>query len=193
MYADGEYDLAGFCVGVVEREPQRRRHARSRAGDVLLGLRVVGASLERLLAGAARAARAHASCALDARRPGSTDAGRRRCSRPTRIYVRALRALHARACCAAAAHITGGGLVDNPPRMLPEGARLQLRIRPAAGRVPPIFELHPRGGDVEPAEMRRTFNMGIGMLVVRPPADRRAHERVAALLGRRRRARASIA
>jgi phosphoribosylformylglycinamidine cyclo-ligase len=70
-----------------------------------------------------------------------------------------------------AAHITGGGLVDNPTRMLPDDARLKLQIRLGSWEVPAVFTLLAREGDVAPDEMRRTFNMGIGMLIC-VPADR---------------------
>jgi phosphoribosylformylglycinamidine cyclo-ligase len=70
-----------------------------------------------------------------------------------------------------AAHITGGGLVDNPPRMIPDGARLKLQLRLGSWRIPPLFDLLGRGGRVAPEEMRRTFNMGLGMLAC-VPADR---------------------
>jgi phosphoribosylformylglycinamidine cyclo-ligase len=90
--------------------------------------------------------------------------------RPTRIYVRALRALHAADLLRGAAHITGGGLVDNPTRMLPPGSRLKLVIRLGSWQVPRLFSLLAEGGRVADAEMRRTFNMGIGMLVCVPAA-----------------------
>src|SRR5262249_11555335 len=90
--------------------------------------------------------------------------------RPTRIYVRALRALYAADLLLGAAHITGGGLVDNPPRMLPSDARLQLQTHLGSWDVPPVFDLVARGGGVAEAEMLRTFNMGIGMVVCVPAA-----------------------
>src|SRR5262249_35605359 len=95
---------------------------------------------------------------------------------PTRIYVRALRALHAAGLLHGAAHITGGGLVENPTRMVPATATLQLVIDLGSWEVPPLFDLLARGGRVAPAEMLRTFNMGIGMLVC-VPADRVAEAR----------------
>jgi phosphoribosylformylglycinamidine cyclo-ligase len=91
--------------------------------------------------------------------------------RPTRIYVRSMRALADADLLRGAAHITGGGLIDNPPRMIPDGARLKLQLRLGSWPVPPLFELLAQGGGVAPEEMRRTFNMGLGMLVC-VPADR---------------------
>ena len=113
------------------------------------------------------------SCALDATPPGLSEPLAAALLRPTRIYVRALRALHDADLLRGAAHITGGGLVDNPTRMLPADARLALRIHLGAWPVPPIFGLLARGGDVAAAEMLRTFNMGIGMVVCVPGRPRR--------------------
>jgi phosphoribosylformylglycinamidine cyclo-ligase len=88
---------------------------------------------------------------------------------PTRIYVKAvlglLRALPVRAM----AHVTGGGISENLPRVLPEGCRAQ--IRPSSWPAPPIFRVLQDAGGIEEAEMRRTFNMGIGYLVVVRPED----------------------
>jgi phosphoribosylformylglycinamidine cyclo-ligase len=171
FYADGEYDLAGFCVGVVEKS----RHVdgrQIRAGDRLLGLASSGfhsngyALVRKVFLENLR-------LDLEATPAGLDEPLGRALLRPTRIYVRAMRALADADLLRGAAHITGGGLVDNPPRMLPEDARLQLRIRLGSWEVPPIFGLLARGGDIAPEEMRRTFNMGIGMLVC-VPAERAA-------------------
>src|SRR4051812_7992452 len=126
FYADGEYDLAGFCVGVVERS--RRIDGRAiEPGDRLLGLASSGFhsngySLVR------RVFLDHMKLPLDAAPPGLGEPLASALLRPTRIYVRALRALHDAELLRGAAHITGGGLVDNPTRMLPADARLALRI-----------------------------------------------------------------
>jgi phosphoribosylformylglycinamidine cyclo-ligase len=88
---------------------------------------------------------------------------------PTRIYTRALLALHRAELLRGAAHITGGGLVENPPRVV--GDDLAFRFRRASIPVPPIFTLIARGGDVDDLEMLRTFNMGVGMIVVVPAAE----------------------
>ena len=165
MYADGEYDLAGFCVGVVERSEVRDGRAVA-PGDALIGLHSSGLhsnghSLARkiLLEGL--------GLGYDARPPALGGASvADELLRPTRIYVAALRALAAAGVgWKAAAHITGGGLVDNPPRMF--GGRkdeLAAELDPAAWPVPPIFPLLA-GAGVDAGEMRRTFNMGLGMLV----------------------------
>jgi phosphoribosylformylglycinamidine cyclo-ligase len=166
FYADGEYDLAGFCVGVVEKS-RRIDGSRIRVGDRLLGLASSGfhsngyslvrkVFLDKL------------GLDLSATPTGLHEPLADALLRPTRIYVRALRALAEADLLHGAAHITGGGLVDNPPRMLPDGARLRLQVRLGSWPVPPIIELLARGGGVAPDEMRRTFNMGLGMIVCVP-------------------------
>jgi phosphoribosylformylglycinamidine cyclo-ligase len=166
FYAQGEYDLAGFCVGVVDRDKVIDGRALE-PGDVLLGLAATGFhsngySLVR------RVFIEEANLDLSRR---SDDLG---CTlgeallRPTRIYVRALRRLAASGLMKGAAHITGGGLVDNPPRMIPADARLKLCIDQRAWPTPPVFAMLARLGNVAPEEMRRTFNMGIGMIVAVP-------------------------
>ena len=168
FYADGEYDLAGFCVGVVERS--RRVDGRAIAvGDRLLGLASSGfhsngySLVRRVLLDTM-------SLRLD-EVPSGLDAPLGEVLlRPTRIYVKALRRLAAADLMHGAAHITGGGLIDNPPRMIPADAKLKLQIDVGSWTVPPIFELLARGGGVADDEMLRTFNMGIGMVVCVPAA-----------------------
>ncbi|HET6282836.1 MAG TPA: phosphoribosylformylglycinamidine cyclo-ligase [Polyangia bacterium] len=168
LYQPGEYDLAGFCVGVVERS--RRVDGRAiQPGDRLLGLASSGFhsngySLVR------RVLLEHMGLHLDGVPAGLEAPLGEVLLAPTRIYVRALRALAAADLLHGAAHITGGGLVDNPTRMLPPGAKLKLQIRLSSWKVPAVFELLARGGQVAPEEMLRTFNMGIGMLVCVPAA-----------------------
>ena len=171
FYADGEYDLAGFCVGVVEKS-RRIDGTAIRAGDRLLGLASSGFhsngySLVRKVF--------LETMKLDL---GAIPAGLARplgevLLAPTRIYVQSMRQLADADLLRGAAHITGGGLVDNPPRMIPDGARLKLRLWLGSWEIPPVFELLARGGGVAPEEMRRTFNMGLGMLVC-VPAEREA-------------------
>ncbi len=168
FYAAGEYDLAGFCVGVVERS--RRIDGRAiEPGDRLLGLASSGFhsngySLVR------RVLLEEMALRLD-ETPAGLDAPLAEVLlRPTRIYVRALRRLAAADLLRGAAHITGGGLIDNPPRMIPGDAKLKLQIDVGSWTAPPVFELLARGGGVAPDEMLRTFNMGLGMLVCVPAA-----------------------
>ena len=179
FYADGEYDLAGFCVGVVEKS-RRIDGTAIRAGDRLLGLASSGFhsngySLVR------KVFLEEMKLDLATTPDGLSQPLGEALLAPTRIYVRALRQLAEADLLHGAAHITGGGLVDNPPRMIPDGARLKLRIRLGSWEIPPVFELLARGGRVAPDEMRRTFNLGLGMLVC-VPAEREAE--AAALLER---------
>jgi phosphoribosylformylglycinamidine cyclo-ligase len=169
FYAPGEYDLAGFCVGVVEKSAVVDGRA-IETGDKLLGLASSGFhsngySLVR------RVLLEHMALPLD--RPaeglGASTLGEV-LLRPTRIYVPAARALYAAGLLRGAAHITGGGLVDNPTRMLPADAKLKLRIKLGSWEVPPVMKLLQRGGNVADAEMLRTFNMGVGMVVCVPAA-----------------------
>jgi phosphoribosylformylglycinamidine cyclo-ligase len=173
FYAPGEYDLAGFCVGVAEKNRLVDGTAIA-AGDTLLGLASSGFhsngySLVRraLVDGGEDASPADAAARLARPLPGSgaqVSLGEALLA-PTRIYVRALRKLGGADLMRGAAHITGGGLVENPSRMLPPGARLKLQIRRGSWPVPPLMQLLARAGDVSESEMYRTFNMGIGMVV----------------------------
>ncbi len=166
MYAEGEYDLAGFCVGVAEADAIRDGRD-LRAGDVLLGLASAGVHSNGLSL-ARRAVLDELGLGFDDTPDalgGSTIADE--LLRPTRIYVRAMATLEQRY--RGAAHVTGGGLVENPPRMI-RGDDLAMRIDPSAWPVPPIFELIASAG-VETDEMRRTFNMGIGMVIALGPDD----------------------
>jgi phosphoribosylformylglycinamidine cyclo-ligase len=172
MYAAGDYDLAGFAVGAVERERVLPRMQDMRAGDVLLGLASSGLhsngfSLVRRVAAAAGADWSAAPPFASSARSLAEA-----CLAPTRIYVRGLlptlrdpRAGRLRAL----AHITGGGLPDNLPRVLPDGGALRCRIDARSWPMPPVFRWLQRasGGEgVAPAEMARTFNIGIGMVAV---------------------------
>lgn len=163
MYAPGEYDLAGFVVGVVEKS-RVIDGASARAGDVVLGLPSSGLhsngySLARkvLLDPCEDPAAFH------------PDLG---CSvweellKPTRIYARSVALLRGSVDVHAMAHITGGGLVDNPPRCVPED--LAFRLHTSTWTVPRVMEVIARLGNVAPEEMLRTFNMGLGMLLVVP-------------------------
>jgi phosphoribosylformylglycinamidine cyclo-ligase len=161
MYADGDYDLAGFAVGIVEKS--RILDGRLvRAGDVLLGLASSGPhsngySLIRKILEVSGA---------DLEQPcGDVSLGDALLA-PTRIYVRPLLDLMARQPVHALAHITGGGLLENVPRVLPPGTL--ARIRPDAWARPPVFRWLQDAGQVPEREMLRTFNCGIGMVVIVP-------------------------
>ncbi len=166
FYQPGEYDLAGFCVGVVEKGSVIDGKGIV-AGDVLIGLASSGFhsngySLVR------RVFIDHAKMDLASKPDGLNETLGQALLRPTRIYVRALRRLAAAGLMKGAAHITGGGLVDNPPRMLPSDALLALQFNLRSWTLPPVMQLLQKLGDVADEEMRRTFNMGIGMVVAVP-------------------------
>ncbi len=166
FYRPGEYDIAGFAVGVAERG-RIPRPERIRAGDALVGLASSGLhsngySLAR------RVLIERARLRLDARvaELGCTLADE--LLRPTRIYARAAGALFAKFPIRGLANITGGGIVENLPRVLPDG--LAATVRRGSWPVPPIFDLIERSGRVGRGEMDRTFNNGLGMIAVVPPA-----------------------
>jgi phosphoribosylformylglycinamidine cyclo-ligase len=162
----GEFDLVGFAVGVVERDRVLTGDG-ARPGDVLVGLpspglRSNGYSLAR------RVLLERAGLALDDDLfPGHSVGDE--LLRPSVIYAPALRALLGDVDVRAAAHITGGGLVGNLPRVLPEGVDAELDR--AAWEVPRVFTEIQRRGEVADDEMARVFNLGLGMVVVVPPGD----------------------
>ena len=162
MYAPGDYDLAGFSVGAVERG-EALTGDRVAAGDVILGIASSGVhsngySLVRQLA-------ADRGWRLD--RPALFDQtvilGAALLA-PTRIYVRSLLPLVRAGEINALAHITGGGLLENIPRVLPTG--LHARIDAASWPQPPLMAFLQAQGNIEPGEFARTFNCGIGMVAV---------------------------
>jgi len=166
MYAAGEYDLAGFAVGVVGRGQILDGKA-VRAGDVLLGLPSSGLhsngySLARRVL--------EARFAIDQRVEALGATLGEALLTPTRIYAKAVAALLSghEGRVHGMAHITGGGLPGNVPRMLPEG--LGARLDGGSWRRPPIFDLIAAEGPVEEAEMRRTFNLGLGLVIAVDPA-----------------------
>lgn len=182
FYPDGEYDLAGFAVGVVERR-RLIDGRRVRPGDVLIGLPSAGlhsngyALARRVLLDRGR-------LPLNRPAPGLRTALGTELLRPTRIYVRPVLDLlrrHPPGTIHAMAHITGGGLPGNLPRVLPRGCRAV--VRRDSWRVPPIFGLIERLGRVSRAEMDRTFNNGIGFVLV--VAQARASQVLADLRRRR--------
>jgi phosphoribosylformylglycinamidine cyclo-ligase len=175
MQAD-RFDLAGFCVGLVEEDRLLGPH-RVRDGDVLVGLASSGLhsngySLVR------RALLEGGRIGLDVVLPGIGRPLADELLEPTRIYAPLVAALARDGLLHAAAHVTGGGLVDNVPRALPEG--LGAEIDGATWPVPPVFDLVAREGGVEAREMYATFNMGIGMVLVADPSGAGAVEAAAA-------------
>ena len=169
MYPDGEYDLAGFCVGVVEKD--RVIDGRGIVpGDVVLGLASSGAHsngyslVRRILE------RAQPDLAADFHGRPLADV----LIEPTRIYVKPVLRLLAEVPVKGLAHITGGGLVENVPRVLPDG--VQAVLDPSAWPLPPLFRWLQEQGNVAATEMHRVFNCGIGMIVVVAPTDADAAE-----------------
>jgi len=167
MYAAGEYDLAGFAVGVVEKD--RIIDGRTiEIGDALIGLSSTGPhsngfSLIRRILDVARA---------DLRVPYAaqrTETLGEALLAPTRIYVKPVLALLRAIPVKGMAHITGGGLVENVPRMLAD--HLQARLERSRWTRPPIFDWLQRTGNVDDAEMHRVLNCGIGLVIAIAPGD----------------------
>jgi phosphoribosylformylglycinamidine cyclo-ligase len=162
LYAEGEYDLAGFIVGAVERRRMITGET-IRAGDVLIGLPSSGlhtngyALARKLLFEVA----GHSPSTV---LPELAGAIGDELLKPHRSYLKPVRALHEANLLKGAAHITGGGITDNTPRILPKG--LGVRIRTGSWPTLPIFELLRKIGDVPIDDYRRTFNLGIGMILV---------------------------
>ena len=174
MYHGADYDLAGFCVGVVERDAILDG-SQVRPGDAIVGLSSSGPhsngySLIRKLVDVAGAT---ATTQLEGRTLFD------RLLTPTRIYVRALlkllRAAELPGAVHGLAHITGGGLTDNIPRVLPEGCAVYLE-RTAWPRDP-VFEWLAKNGNISATEMHRTFNCGIGMVLITAASQAEAVQR----------------
>jgi len=167
MYQDGDYDLAGFAVGIVEKD-ELLDGSRVRAGDVLLGLASSGPHSN----GYSLIRRVLELSAADLEQPlGDTDGvtlGDALLA-PTRIYVRALLGLLRTGRVHALAHITGGGLTENLPRVLPRGLDGQIDL--ASWPRPPVFDWLQSAGGIAESEMLRTFNCGVGMIAVLPEAS----------------------
>ncbi|HEX4857991.1 MAG TPA: phosphoribosylformylglycinamidine cyclo-ligase [Usitatibacteraceae bacterium] len=165
MYPEGEYDLAGFAVGLVEKDDIVNGSS-IRPGDRVLGLASSGphsngySLIRRVVqrAGVDLRAAANRDLALDL-------------MAPTRIYVKPMLALMAlrRGLLKGMAHITGGGLTENIPRILAD--HLTAELDASTWRRPPVFDWLQREGEIADAEMSRTFNVGIGMVAVVAPAD----------------------
>jgi len=152
LYARGKFDLAGFCVGLVDKQ-KIIDGRRCRPGDKVIGLASSGLHSNGY------------SLARQVFRPGEIK-GRLGLEllRPTRIYTRPILQVLKRVQVKAMAHITGGGFYDNIPRVIPED--LTVRIKKGSWPVPRIFRLIQARGQVGEREMFRTFNMGVGMVVV---------------------------
>ena len=179
MYAIGEYDLAGFCVGAVERRELVDGHAIA-AGDAVIGLASSGphsngySLVRRVLDLAEQEAGAAGTAAIDGIPAADL------LLEPTRIYVQPLLALLGKVRVKGMAHITGGGITENLPRVLPEDVHAEIDVN--SWRQGPVFDWLAATGGIAADEMRRTFNCGVGMaLVVSPDDAGRALAELAAL------------
>lgn len=163
MYADGEYDLAGFCVGAAERD-QLLPHKNITAGDIIIalpssGVHSNGFSLVRKIIELS-GLKLDDPCPFE---PNNTLG--RALLRATRIYVKTiLTALRANVGIKGLVHITGGGLTENIPRVLP--TNIGCEIQTSAIPTLPVFEWLSKAGQVSQSEMLRTFNCGVGMILI---------------------------
>jgi phosphoribosylformylglycinamidine cyclo-ligase len=179
MYAGKDYDLAGFAVGAVERD-QVIDGRTVRPGDAVLGLAASGLHSN----GFSLVRRVVSETGLDWSAPAPFASGKTVAEAllpPTRIYVKSLLAL-----CRAApgtpglvkamAHITGGGLIENVPRVIPDDVTVEIDA--ASWPLPPVFAWLARAGRIGAAEMTRVFNCGIGMVVIVADAEAKSAERL---------------
>lgn len=167
LYQPGEYDLAGFAVGVVDR-PKIIDGKRVQVGDVVLGVQSRGLHSNGYSL-AQKVCFDHAQLSDDALLPGLELPLAQELLRPTAIYTKTVKALRAAVDVRALAHITGGGVSGNLPRVLPANSVARLDQR--RWERPKIFEHLKRLGGIEEAELERTFNCGLGLCVVVPASD----------------------
>jgi phosphoribosylformylglycinamidine cyclo-ligase len=163
MYAEGDYDMAGFCVGAVDRDKVLPRLGDQKEGDILIGIGSSGPhsngySLIRRIV-------ERSGLAWDAPAPfaeGKTLA--EALLEPTRIYIKTVLPHLKAGRVKGLAHITGGGLIENPPRCIADG--LVAKFDWDAWAMPPVFQWLAQTGGVSEHEMRRTFNCGVGLMLV---------------------------
>ena len=166
MYAEGDYDMAGFCVGAVDRDKVLPRLGDQQAGDILIGLASSG--LHSNGYSLARRIVERSGLAWDAPAPfadGKTLA--EALLAPTKIYVKSVLPHLKAGRIKGLAHITGGGLIENPPRAIAAG--FEARFDWNAWALPPIFAWLQEAGGVAEQEMRRTFNCGVGLMLIVSP------------------------
>ena len=167
LYAPGDFDLAGFCVGIVERDAVIDG-SRVTAGDRLIGLASSGPHSNGFSLIRKIIERSQADLAQDC---GGQMLGEALIA-PTRIYVKPLLSLAETCAPSAIAHITGGGLLENVPRVLPEG--LAACIDMSSWQPPAVFEWLREAGSIDKTEMLRTFNCGVGMVLAVSAAEQSA-------------------
>ncbi|WP_340647288.1 phosphoribosylformylglycinamidine cyclo-ligase [Phenylobacterium sp.] len=168
MYGEGDYDLAGFSVGAVERGAVLPRLDDQQAGDLVIGLSSSGPhsngySLVRRIV-------ERSGLAWDAPAPfaeGKTLA--QALMAPTRIYIKSVLPQIKAGLIKGCAHITGGGMIENPPRAVAPG--LEAKFDWNAWPLPPVFEWMQQVGGVSDHELRRTFNCGVGLILIVAPGD----------------------
>lgn len=167
MYADGEYDLAGFCVGIVEKS-KVLDGSKVKVGDKLIGIASSGPHSNgySLIRKIISHSQANLSDPFNGKTLGETLLA------PTNIYVKSLLALLDKIPVHALAHITGGGLTENLPRVLPENVDAHINL--AAWEFPDIFKWLQNQGNVSTPDMLTTFNCGVGMIVCVAPEDEQA-------------------
>ncbi|KAL0305444.1 UNVERIFIED_CONTAM: Phosphoribosylformylglycinamidine cyclo-ligase, chloroplastic [Sesamum radiatum] len=161
FYADGEYDLSGFAVGIVKKDSVIDGK-NIEVGDVLVGLPSSGVHSNGF--SLVRRVLQRSGLYLEDSLPGSSITLGEALMAPTVIYVKQVLDIISKGGVKGIAHITGGGFTDNIPRVFPKG--LGALIYKDSWAVPPIFKWIEEAGRIEDAEMRRTFNMGIGMVLV---------------------------
>lgn len=181
MYANGEYDLAGFAVGVVEKAKIVDGKT-IKPGDAIIGLASSGLHSNGFSL-ARRVLFDHAKLTVASRLPELDGPLGEVLLAPTRIYAKQILSLIEHCAIKGIAHITGGGITENLPRVFPEG--VGAKISRKAWPVPPIFDVMSRLGSVNREEMYRVFNMGIGLILVVPPDAVAAVLAQAAALGER--------
>jgi phosphoribosylformylglycinamidine cyclo-ligase len=179
MYANGEYDIAGFTVGIVDR-PHIIDGKSIQAGDVVLGLPSSGVhsngfSLVRRLLLEQHGYKLEDNVDELGGRLGDV------LIEPTKIYVKTVLAMTEKAQLKGLAHITGGGFIENIPRVLPDGVNVEIEM--GSWPILPIFSFMQRLGDISHTDMFTTFNMGIGMVIVVAPEQVAAVQAVAAERG----------
>ena len=161
FYADGEYDIAGFAVGVVDRDNIID------GSCIAVGNRLIGIASSGLHSNGYSLARKlvfeRMGLGIDSELPGTGRTVAEELLTPTRIYIRSIMNLLKDFTIKGIAHITGGGLLENIPRILPKGCRATVHL--SSWERPLLFELMREAGNVERGEMYRTFNMGIGMVL----------------------------
>jgi len=169
MYSEGDYDLAGFCVGIVEKD-QIIDSSKVEAGNVLIGIASSGPHSNgySLIRKVIEVSNADLSEPCPDQTPGNQTQGNQTLGdallAPTRIYVKSIHALLEQIDIHAMSHITGGGLTENLPRVMPENTRAQINAK--SWELPSVFKWLQQKGNIEDSEMYRTFNCGIGMVLV---------------------------